>query len=163
MATMSDTASTLTRPRKKSRPVLPVDSGAVSNGSGRGHETAEHRNELLLAAMVAFRDGDFSVRLPSHWPGADARIAEAFNQAIGHTERMSSEITRLSATVGKEGRLRPAHVAPRRHRRLGAEAESFNTLIDDLVARPPKSRAPSAPSRAATLASRWTSKSTAAS
>src|SRR6188474_2002193 len=95
--------TTLTRPRKKPRIVMPVDS-AVTNGSGRGHETQDTRNEMLLAAMVAFRDGDFSVRLPSHWPGADARLAEAFNQAISHTERISSEITRLSGTVGKEGR-----------------------------------------------------------
>src|SRR5262245_23225981 len=94
-ATMSET-TTLARPRKKSRPILPLDSGAVANGNGRAHETAEARSEMLLAAMVAFRDGDFSVRLPTHWRGDEARIAEAFNQAIGHTERMSSEITRLS-------------------------------------------------------------------
>src|SRR5687768_14948400 len=98
MPTMSDT-TTLTRPRKKSRIVMPPENGTVTNGSGRAHETADTRAEMLLAAMVAFRDGDFTVRLPAHWPGADARIAEAFNQALGHTERMSSEITRLSGTV----------------------------------------------------------------
>ena len=75
---------------------MPPDHGAAANGNGRAHESAEIRNEMLLAAMVAFRDGDFSVRLPAHWPGADARIAEAFNQAISYTERMSSEINRLS-------------------------------------------------------------------
>jgi hypothetical protein len=88
--------TTLTRPRKKARPTPPpsLDPGAVSNGSTRAHahDSAEARNEKLLAAMVAFRDGDFSVRLPTHWSGSDARIAEAFNQAIGYTERMSSEI-----------------------------------------------------------------------
>src|SRR5215212_9656534 len=105
--TMSDTAE-LTRPRKRSRPLpASIPSGAVTNGSTRGHahDSADMRSELLLAAMVAFRDGDFSVRLPTHWSGSDARIAEAFNQAIGYTERMSTEITRLSATVGREGRL----------------------------------------------------------
>ncbi|HET9267490.1 MAG TPA: HAMP domain-containing protein, partial [Vicinamibacterales bacterium] len=128
------TTATLTRPRKKSRPIMPLESGgAVTNGSGRGHDTADARNEMLLAAMVAFRDGDFSVRLPTHWPGADARLAEAFNQAIGHTERMSSEITRLSATVGKEGRLRQRMSLPGATGGWAAECESFNTLIDDLV------------------------------
>src|SRR5436190_11409942 len=108
MPTMSDTA-TLPRSRKKLRNTPPpISGGALTNGSTSGHvhESAETRSELLLAAMVAFRDGDFSVRLPTHWSGSDARIAEAFNQAIGYTERMSTEITRLSETVGREGRLR---------------------------------------------------------
>ena len=127
--------TTLSRPRKKSRNVMPLENGAVTNGSGSGraHDTADSRNEMLLAAMVAFKDGDFSVRLPSHWPGADARIAEAFNQAISHTERMSSEIMRLSATVGKEGRLRQRMSLPGAIGGWAAECESFNTLIDDLV------------------------------
>ena len=42
-------------------------------------------------AMVAFRDGDFSVRLPADWAGIDGRIAEAFNQAIAHEDRISRE------------------------------------------------------------------------
>ena len=35
---------------------------------------------MLLAAMMAFRDGDFSWRLPSDWADTEGRIAEAFNQ-----------------------------------------------------------------------------------
>ena len=31
--------------------------------------SAEARSRLLLVAMVAFRDGDFSVRLPTDWDG----------------------------------------------------------------------------------------------
>ena len=131
------TQTTLTRPRKKSRPAPPpsIETGAVTNGSTRAHahDSAEARNEQLLAAMVAFRDGDFSVRLPTYWSGSDARVAEAFNQAIGYTERMSSEITRLSATVGREGRLRQRMSLPGAVGGWAAEAESFNTLIDDLV------------------------------
>ena len=71
--------------------------------------------------------------MPADWIGTDARIAEAFNQTIAHEDRISREIGRLSVTVGKEGRLQAAHVAARRRRRLGGEAESINTLIDDLV------------------------------
>ena len=132
---MSDTA-TLPRPRKKSRLAPPsIQGGAVTNGSTRGQaqDHADARSELLLTAMLAFRDGDFSVRLPTHWSGSDARIAEAFNQAISHTERISSEITRLSGTVGKEGRLRQRMSLPGATGGWAAEAESFNTLIDDLV------------------------------
>jgi hypothetical protein len=71
-----------------------------------GKDSAEGHSRLILAMMVAFRDGDFSARLPSDWAGIDAQIAEAFNQTIAQNERILKEVTRLSATVGKEGRLR---------------------------------------------------------
>ena len=56
--------------------------------------------------MVAFREGDFSVRLPADWADTDGRIAAAFNQTIAHEDRTAREVARLSATVSKEGRLR---------------------------------------------------------
>ncbi len=59
----------------------------------------------ILAAMMAFRDGNFSVRLPIDWSGTEGRIAEVFNQTITMSERMTGEMTRVSSTVGKEGRL----------------------------------------------------------
>src|ERR1017187_4405963 len=68
--------------------------------------SAEDRSRLILGAIVAFRDGNFSVRLPTEWAATDGRIAEAFNQASAQKQRISMEITRLSATVGKEGRLK---------------------------------------------------------
>ena len=45
-------------------------------------DTAEARSQRLLEAMVAFRDGDFSARLPKNWSGADGRLADLFNQTI---------------------------------------------------------------------------------
>src|SRR5690242_16511343 len=63
----------------------------------------EHLSEILKA-IVAFRDGDFSVRLPLEWSGIDGRIAEAFNQTIIQEDHVSREIARLSIAVGKEGR-----------------------------------------------------------
>ena len=56
--------------------------------------------------MMAFRNGDFAVRLPTDWEGIEGRIAEAFNQALAHEDRITREITRLGTAVGKEGRLR---------------------------------------------------------
>ena len=60
---------------------------------------AEARSRQILSAIIAFRDGDFSARLPAEWAGTDGRIAEAFNQTIAHEERIAQEVTRLSATV----------------------------------------------------------------
>jgi HAMP domain-containing protein/signal transduction histidine kinase/CheY-like chemotaxis protein len=94
---------------------------------------AEHRSRRILAALIALRDGDFSVRLPTEWAGIDGRIAEAFNQAIGHEDRIAREVARLSVTVGKEGRIKQRLSLPGA---IGGWAEKIaflNTLLDDLV------------------------------
>ena len=122
--TMSDTA-TLTRPRKKSRPYRRRStSGAVTNGSTRGHahDSADARSEMLLAAMVAFRDGDFSVRLPTRLaghptPGSPRRST----RPSATTERISTR-DHAAERDGRQGRAaQAAHVAARRRRRLGGE------------------------------------------
>src|SRR5438874_12137343 len=94
-----------------SRPAKKKFAGTTKNGGRLGAVVApsyaDHaRAKRLLAAMLAFRDGDFSVRLPSDWPGIEGRIAEAFNQTLAHEDRIAGEITRLSQVVGKEGRLK---------------------------------------------------------
>ncbi len=96
-------------------------------------DPADVRSRQLLAAIMAFRDGEFSVRLPTDWPGTDGRIAEAFNQAIAHEERIAREVTRLSETVGKEGRLKQRMSLPGATGGWAAKVDSLNTLLDDLV------------------------------
>ena len=80
--------------RRKSR------SGQATSKHSEG-SPAEARSRQLLSAIMAFRDGDFSVRLPADWAGTDGRIAEAFNHVIAHEDRIAQEVTRLSMTVGK--------------------------------------------------------------
>ena len=50
----------------------------------------------LLAALVAFKKGDFSARLPVDLDGIDGKIADAFNDVIELNQRMSRELERLS-------------------------------------------------------------------
>ena len=88
---------------------------------------------MLLAAMLAFRDGDFSWRLPSDWADTEGRIAEAFNQTIAHEDRISREVERLSMTVGKDGRLKQRMSLPGGIGQWATKVDSINTLIDDLV------------------------------
>ena len=83
--------------------------------------------------MIAFREGDFSARLPLDWDGTDARIAEAFNQAISDQERIWRDLTRLSVTVGREGRLRQRMSLQGMGGEWAAKVDSINTLLDDLV------------------------------
>jgi hypothetical protein len=123
---MSET--TTSAPRKKS--------SSVNNGNGKvpgGDDPAAARSRRLLMAMVAFRDGDFSVRLPTDWPGLDGRIAEAFNQSLAHEGRISREVARLSETVGKEGRLKQRMTLPGAIGEWAEKVDSINTLLDDLV------------------------------
>ena len=88
---------------------------------------------MLLAAMMAFRDGDFSWRLPSDWADAEGRIAEAFNQTIAQEDRISREVERLSMTVGRDGRLKQRMSLPGAIGQWATKVDSINTLIDDLV------------------------------
>ena len=96
-------------------------------------DTSAKRSRQILAAMLAFRDGNFTVRLPMDWEETDGRIAETFNQTIAQKQRTTSEVLRLSASVGKEGRLRQRMSLPGALGEWAVEAQAFNDLIDDLV------------------------------
>ena len=53
----------------------------------------------LLAALRAFRRGDFSVRRPRA-TGSAGEIADAFNDVVEQNDRMTREFERLGDTVG---------------------------------------------------------------
>ena len=59
----------------------------------------------LLAALMAFKRGDFSARLPENWTGVPGKIADTFNEVIEANERMTRELERIGRVVGKEGRI----------------------------------------------------------
>ena len=119
------TDATITRSRKKS---LPTGNGAATYESSR-----EARSTRLLEAMLALRDGDFSVRLPAGWDGTDGRIADAFNQALAHLDGITREVARVSVVVGKEGRLKQRFSVPGATGGWATKVNSLNGLLDDLV------------------------------
>jgi HAMP domain-containing protein/signal transduction histidine kinase/DNA-binding response OmpR family regulator len=132
---MSDAAARTT-------PVNPRSGGHIGDEKPRhkrnrilnsSPENSESRSQMMLAAMIAFRDGDFSWRLPSDWAGTEGRIAQAFNQAVAHEDRLTREVERLSVTVGRDGRLRQRMSLPGAIGQWATKVESINTLIDDLV------------------------------
>jgi HAMP domain-containing protein/signal transduction histidine kinase/DNA-binding response OmpR family regulator len=96
-------------------------------------DSAEARSRQILMAMTAFRDGDFTLRLPTDWPDTDGQIATAFNQTIAHEARLAAEVARLSATVGKEGRLKQRMSLHGSTGGWATKVDSINTLMDDLV------------------------------
>src|SRR6266581_5267134 len=114
---------------KKSTPVSIVRpaNGARFNG--------ENQIDLkqFLSALIAFKRGSFSVRLPADWTGLAGKVADTFNEVIAINERMSRELERIGRVVGKEGRIG-------QRISLGVVSEGWadsigciNTLIGDLV------------------------------
>jgi len=67
------------------------------------HEPLNDRQ--LLKALRSFRKGDFSVRLPSDLTGIDGDIAETFNEVVELNQELVKELSRLSTSVGKEGKI----------------------------------------------------------
>src|ERR1700722_20160196 len=70
-------------------PPPPARSGIGNgNGNGNGHNKAgaagDHTLEKteLLHALLAFKKGDFSVRLPFDLEGVDGKIADAYNDVM---------------------------------------------------------------------------------
>jgi HAMP domain-containing protein/signal transduction histidine kinase/CheY-like chemotaxis protein len=90
-------------------------------------ETAE-----LLAALRAFRRGDFSVRLP-RGRGIAGEIAEAFNDVVELNDRMTKEFERLGETVGRQGKINQRARLPAAQGSWAASVDAVNTLIADMV------------------------------
>jgi len=87
----------------------------------------------LLAAMLAYRDGNFTVRMPSDLVGVNGKIADAFNDIANMSERRARETARVSHAVGKEGKLKQRMAVPGVVGGWAEEVAAINMLIDDLV------------------------------
>ncbi|HXP34865.1 MAG TPA: HAMP domain-containing protein [Chthoniobacterales bacterium] len=112
-----------------------------NNSTPRGARTASSSHfengqldsKQLLTALLAFKRGDFSARLPEDWTGVAGKIADTFNDVIAKNERMTNELERIGRVVGKEGRItQRASLGDVSNCWAGAVA-SVNGLIGDLV------------------------------
>ncbi len=84
----------------------------------------------MLAALRAFRRGDFSVQLRDDLTGVDGQIAETFNELVTMVRAIRDEAGSVCTAVGKDGQ------AGRRMRRLGATSGwgEFVTSVNDVMA-----------------------------
>src|SRR5438477_165763 len=108
---------------------------SIAHPANGSRFNGENQFELkqLLNALIAFKRGSFSVRLPADWTGLAGKVADTFNKVIAINERMSRELERIGRVVGKEGRIG-------QRISLGVVSEGWadsigciNTLIGDLV------------------------------
>src|SRR6188768_94352 len=106
------------KPRRQNRPET----------NGNDFNTRE-----LLAALMAFKRGDFSARLPEDWVGVPGKIADTFNTVIETNQRMAHELERIGRVVGKEGRITQRASIGQVTNCWADAIESINDLIGDLV------------------------------
>ena len=102
-------------------------------GNGSRLNGNEPDVKQLLAALLAFKRGDFSTRLPDNWTGVAGKIADTFNDVVATNQRMTQELERIGRVVGKKGRIA-------QRASLGDVSDSWaeaigsvNDLIADLV------------------------------
>ena len=95
-------------------------------------ERNQFSNQLLLA-MLSFRDGNFTVRLPSDLTGLEGKMADAFNDIVAVSQRRARETARISKAVGKQGKLKERMIVPGALGGWADEVIQVNRLIDDLV------------------------------
>src|SRR6185312_16378971 len=110
-------------------PPTPVSLDGTGNPATPGKSFAQE----LLAAMVRYRDGDFSARLPSDVLGVEGKIADVFNGILTVSARRAAETARVCRVVGKEGKLKERLRVPGALGGWADETSALNTLIDDLV------------------------------
>jgi len=103
---------------------------AVRPAAGRERTLADSE---LIAALRAFRRGDFSVRLPRDLTGVNGEIAEAFNDVVELNDRMTREFERLGDVVGKQGKINHRARLPAATGSWAEGVDAVNTLIADMV------------------------------
>ena len=82
--------------RKNTRVSSSPSSAIVVPHVGTNGDDPRTFSDKLLTAMLSFRDGDFSVRMPSNITGVDGKIADTFNNIVSFSERRSKETVRVS-------------------------------------------------------------------
>ena len=105
------------------------------NGGTIGRSIAEPEtfSRVLLSAMLAFKQGDFSVRMATDLTGLNGKIADAFNDIAMVSQRRAQETSRVTHAVGKEGKLKQRMSVAGVVGGWAEEVIGINTLIDDLV------------------------------
>src|SRR5213595_1481428 len=90
-------------------------------------------NGELLRALMAFKRGDFSVRLPDDWAGVAGKIADTFNEVIAKNQRLTLELDGIGRAVGKKGRITQRASLGDVSNSWADAIRSVNGLIGDLV------------------------------
>ena len=115
-----NTTQTLTKKGKS-----PLSKNGKSVVPKNGNRNAVHHRDdsddasLLLDAMLAFRHGDFTARVPSNWTGVYGKIADVFNETIYMAQRLDAETARVHPRCRQGRQAQATNVRCRSHWQLG--------------------------------------------
>ena len=84
--------------------IVRVKENEALSGSGNESAASQSFERSLLLALLRFKAGDFTARLPGELIGLEGKIADAFNDILIVSERRASETARVCRVVGKEDR-----------------------------------------------------------
>jgi HAMP domain-containing protein/CheY-like chemotaxis protein/signal transduction histidine kinase len=110
-------------------------SGKTTNGthSEAPAEPAVLDHRQILAALRAFKRGDFTTKMRDDLAGIDGQIADTFNEIVELVKAIRDEASDVSGAVGKQGQ------ASKRMRRFSLSGgwadyiQSVNEVISDLT------------------------------
>src|SRR5215471_12853715 len=128
--------STSSRLRPKIAEQLPRSKRAkAANGANGGADESNGHLDAaqVLSALMALKNGDFSIRLPSFWTGIAGKVADTFNETAEMMSRSTEELSRISRVVGKEGRIQERLTVIQATGAWSERVNSVNNLIDCLA------------------------------
>jgi len=76
-------------------------------------QTADFNPAELLEVLVAFRNGDFSVRMPCDSSGVAGKVADTLNEILETENTMLAELGEVARAVGREGIINQRISLPR--------------------------------------------------
>ena len=88
---------------------------------------------ILLKTLIAFKKGNFSVRMPVDQIGIDGKVADALNDILDLNQKMVNEFERISRAVGKDGKITQRVSIGFASGAWAECVEAVNSLIGDLV------------------------------
>ncbi|OAB44969.1 HAMP domain-containing protein [Paenibacillus antarcticus] len=106
----------------------------MSNKDSFDEQTNEQFNTSeLLQALNAFKQGDFSYRIPVDLVGVEGKVAESFNEIMEMQENMVIEIQAVAKVVGKEGNLSRRFSHNNTGESWTVAVEALNGMVTDLI------------------------------
>src|SRR6516162_9235716 len=106
---------------------------ATVQGQRKRPRAPNQEHNILLKTLIAFKSGNFAVRMPVDRTGIEGKIADALNDVLELNRRMASELDRISRSVGKEGKIAQRASIGSASGSWAECIESVNSLIGDLV------------------------------
>ncbi len=92
-----------------------------------------NESNALLKTLIAFKKGQFSVRMPVDQTGVAGKIADTLNDILELNQKLVSEFDRISRAVGKEGKITQRASIGSASGAWAETVESVNSLVGDLV------------------------------